>query len=141
MTQDFITEKGLVFIKDSDIGDFWGGDDSIGEQSYELFFSAGETGPTPIQIDRYHSLCEAFGSVYNTLKEKYHSYLASPEARQGEKWMNVPVSVIFINVNKESADSDIELTCLASRGFFVFTKRLSFVANLRDNRLTSFEVL
>jgi hypothetical protein len=141
MTQDFIKEKGLGFIEAPEIGDFWGGDDACGDHTYELFITAGEAGPASIQIERYQSLCNSFDSIYNAIRERYASHLSGLDTGQRKKWHKVPVRVLFVNVNDDSKDCEIELTCSASRGFFIFARHLNFLGKLRNNRLVSFEII
>jgi hypothetical protein len=136
MTQDFVEEKDLEFVKAADIGDFWGGGDSCGEHLYELFITADEAGPTPVQIERYYSLCEKFDEIYNSIVEKYHSHPAVMEGGRGDKWQNVPLRILFVNVHDDSKAYEIERPA-RNRGFLMFARTLNFVAGLRGNRLVS----
>jgi hypothetical protein len=139
MTQDFIEEKGLEFVAAPDIGDFWGGVDECGEHSFELFITASEAGPTSVQVEQYRSLCANFGSVYSSIRERYLAHLAAMDAGKRGKWQNVPIRVIFVNVYDDHRNGDVELTCMASRRHFIFTRRLNFLATVRDNRVVSLE--
>ncbi len=50
---EFISEKNLEYVKDSESGNFWGGVDTYNKMRWELFFEADENGPTPEQITQH----------------------------------------------------------------------------------------
>jgi len=141
LDQDFIDRLQLEWVKSPDTGDFWGGVDDWEDQSFELFFTAGEDGPSAEQVDRYNSLRDHLGTVIGQVDSRLRSYLVSLEASSAEKWRNSPVELSIVSFYQVGADADVDLCCRVSRRVLFFTRSIDFVAGLRDNQIVSFEVM
>ena len=142
MLDDFIRQKEMMFVKGKDMPDFWGGVDSHGDHSYELFFTAGKAeGPSHGQLATYNSFLESVDEVCGEIHTRVKALLLSAGPEVWQRYKNSPLGLLFVSVFPEHSEDDIELTCEISRKGFLFRKRKSMVARIRDNTVVSVNLL
>ncbi|MBN1256036.1 MAG: hypothetical protein JXA50_12235 [Deltaproteobacteria bacterium] len=134
---EFIIEKNLEYVEDTEIGNFWGGVDTYNNMKWELFFEADKNGPTPKQLSQYKIFLADFDVIYENIKQHIAPQLPIPINNSFSDYRNLPVNVDIVTLKKKGSEADIELACCFYQKKFIFKKRLFFLVNIKNNQIVS----
>jgi len=137
--EQFIKAKELDFIEGDNNDSFWGGVDTLGDLGFELFVTADKEGPSQKQVEIYLSFAERFKELSEEMNRRTYELIDTLEENRKRSFETAPFALDFVSVMKEGTESEIEVICGVSKGFFIFKKHFECSVGFSDNKIISFE--
>lgn len=134
----FLADKKMDFVESSgDDSSFWGGLDSIDDESFELFITSDQDGPTEKQIEIYHGFVESYKGLEKDIINRCRSLI--PVDKQ-KKFEEAVVTLTFVSIHPEESEFDIDMIWSISAGWLFFSKTIDFFVQLKDSRIVNVEI-